>query len=79
MPAHMLRTLGEGGIRRVVIGHTPHGNCPTVVKEGGGAAGSAAVETIMCDTSYSDMSHEDNRGEAVAEVRSLDGRRLHAC
>lgn len=66
LPADLVRRLNAGGITRLVVGHTPHGNCPTVMKsfpEGGGA-----VEVVMADTSYSDMSAEDNRGEAVSEL-----------
>jgi hypothetical protein len=72
MPAHLpesiMRPLNKSGLMRMVIGHTPHGNCPTVIKSGSAAQGSAHFETIMADTSYSDMSKPDNRGVAVSAV-----------
>ena len=75
MPAHIpkpiLRSLNAGGITRLVVGHTPHGNCPTVIKSGSAAQGGAFVETIMADTSYSDMSKPDNRGAAFSSVHLM--------
>ena len=41
-----------------VAGHTPHGNCPTVIKSPG-AGGVGGVELIMADTSYSNMKAGD--------------------
>ena len=46
-------------------GHTPHGNCPTVIPT---PVNGSSVVCIMADTSYSDMSAQDNRGQAVTEV-----------
>ncbi|CAI5742895.1 unnamed protein product [Peronospora destructor] len=33
LPDAIASQLSENGIRRVIIGHTPHGNCPTVIKQ----------------------------------------------
>ena len=66
--------LYDGGVRRLLLGHTPHGNCPTVIKSAAGAAGSAAsVDTFMADTSFSNMKDPsgDNRGCAVSELSLL--------
>lgn len=65
-PAELVDLLTRNGISRVVVGHTPHGNCPTVVPHDG-------VTLVMADTSFSQMASNlsftgDNRGEAVAEV-----------
>jgi len=75
MPLELVEMLNKNGIRRIIVGHTPHGNCPTVIHNavptgGSGSASSATcgVELIMADTSYSDMSADDNRGVAVSEV-----------
>lgn len=61
MPKDVVDMLTSAGIDRVIIGHTPHGNCPTVIKQ-------EAVETLMADTSFSDMSAADNRGSAVSTI-----------
>lgn len=58
LPPTISRQLLEAGYTRLVVGHTPHGNCPTVVP--------GAVQTIMADTSYSNMKAADNRGDAVS-------------
>lgn len=50
----------KNNIHRVLAGHTPHGDCPTVIAE--------KVQVILVDTSYSDMSKPDNRGDAVSEL-----------
>jgi len=55
------KTLNESGIRRVVVGHQPHGYAPAVVKD-------EYLEVIDADTSYSDITAKDNRGKAVSEV-----------
>lgn len=72
MPLHppeaLIRTLNMNGVRRVVCGHTPHGNCPTVIKTGGATPDAAQLEVILADTSYSDVTAADSRGCAVAEV-----------
>ena len=46
----LVHQLHDSGIRRMVVGHTPHGNCPTVIKC---KADDAFVDVIMADTSYS--------------------------
>eukprot|EP01120_Amphizonella_sp_Union-15-10_P008817 TRINITY_DN3242_c0_g1_i1.p1 TRINITY_DN3242_c0_g1~~TRINITY_DN3242_c0_g1_i1.p1 ORF type:complete len:181 (-),score=24.77 TRINITY_DN3242_c0_g1_i1:34-576(-) len=53
--------LKKSGIYRVVTGHKPFGDSPTVIKSHG-------VEFITADTSFSDPSKSDNRGIAVSEV-----------
>ncbi|POM68904.1 Hypothetical protein PHPALM_14871 [Phytophthora palmivora] len=75
VPDEIASLLSESGIRRVIIGHTPHGNCPTVVKQtqqrtcATDASGTVPFEdVIMCDTSYSDARASDNRGSAASEV-----------
>ena len=71
MPESLIRRLHAGGVRRVLVGHTPHGNCPTIIKNGEGAE---QVLVVMGDTSYSDMKSKDNRGQAVSAVSlSADG------
>jgi hypothetical protein len=66
------RMLNKGGIRRVVVGHTPHGMCPTIIKSGGPGMVEPGLMVVMADTSYSDMKAADNRGRAVSEVQLLD-------
>lgn len=66
MPQGLAQQLLGAGYSRLVIGHTPHGNCPTVVP--------GPVQVIMADTSYSDMKAPDNRGEAA----SVRARRVRA-
>jgi len=74
MPSEMVDALNAQGITRLVVGHTPHGTCPTVVKQGSSAAGDeggggdGAFEVIMCDTSFSDLKAPDNRGAAISSV-----------
>jgi len=54
--------LHENGVRWVVCGHQPQGNCPTII------AGDK-VSVVCCDTSYSDMSSSpDLRGKVVTHV-----------
>ena len=65
--------LNRGGIRRILVGHTPHGICPTVVKSGGPGTCAPCVEVVMADTSFSDMTAPDNRGQAVFEVQVRRG------
>lgn len=81
MAPSLLRELNQCGIARVVVGHTPHGSCPTIIKSGapvGGPGSShAAVEVVMADTSYSDMEASDNRGRAVSDVQLLRNGSVH--
>ena len=55
--------LLRGGVRRVVVGHKPTGDCPAVL-----SAARTGVEIVSADTSYSDSSAGDNRGAAIAVV-----------
>lgn len=68
LPSSTIKTLAANGIDKVIVGHTPHGNCPTVINQGGKEVGSASVQVIMCDTSYSDAKADDNRGIAASDV-----------
>jgi len=53
------------GVYRMVLGHTPHGNCPTMIRCGDE---SCPFLVAMVDTSYSDMRAADNRGTAVSTL-----------
>uniref|UniRef100_M4BWE2 Calcineurin-like phosphoesterase domain-containing protein n=1 Tax=Hyaloperonospora arabidopsidis (strain Emoy2) TaxID=559515 RepID=M4BWE2_HYAAE len=84
LPDKTASLLSKSGIRRVIIGHTPHGNCPTVIKQPQGQIntcpsdanvsrchsvdGVSFEDVILCDTSYSDIQARDNRGSAASEV-----------
>jgi len=65
LPTQVVDKLKRDGINRILVGHTPHGNCPTVVTSLGT---SGSVDLIMADTSYSDMSAADNRGGALSTI-----------
>lgn len=67
MDLKLTKKLNKAGIARIVVGHTPHGNCPTVIKS------HHSLTVVMADTSFSDMSVRDNRGCAVSEVRVIRG------
>jgi hypothetical protein len=41
----LIETLARSGIHRLVVGHTPSGDCPSVLREG-------AFELILADNSY---------------------------
>jgi hypothetical protein len=43
-PPDLLGFLVSQGVSRVIVGHTPHGNCPTVIPHEG-------LTVIMGDTS----------------------------
>lgn len=43
-PLPIVRSLNENGIYRLVVGHTPHGNCPTVIKNRCGEHGEYCLE-----------------------------------
>lgn len=60
-PPSIASRLLAVGITRVVVGHQPHGTCPTLIR-------GAGVDVLMVDTSYSDMKAPDNRGAAVSCV-----------
>lgn len=53
--------LNNYGVRRIVVGHKPHGHCPSVMKD-------PKIEIIDADTSYSDMNSPTCRGQAVSAV-----------
>jgi hypothetical protein len=55
--------LLKDGIRRVIVGHKPTGDCPAVL-----SALYTGVEIVSADTSFSDTSASDNRGMAFASV-----------
>ena len=65
LPDEVVKELATAKIKRVVIGHTPHGNAPTIIPC---RSADNFVHLIMCDTSYSDSSKDDMRGEAVSTV-----------
>jgi len=72
VPDEAMEILNKGGIRRLVVGHTPHGTCPTIIKSGGPGMTEPGLLVVMADTSYSDMKAPDNRGRAVSEVQLFD-------
>ncbi|TMW66349.1 hypothetical protein Poli38472_004114 [Pythium oligandrum] len=84
LPSYAANLLTANSINRIIVGHTPHGTCPTVIKQPQtenrtDSQVCEAVhrfdEVLMCDTSYSDMQAPDNRGLAASEVILLpDGR-----
>ena len=79
MPSDVMLKLNRGGVHRLIVGHTPHGTCPTVIRSGGPGMHAPGITVVMADTSFSDMAAADNRGGAVAEVqvRSGDVVRVH--
>jgi len=71
-PPELVDYLRGQGIHRVVVGHTPHGNCPTVIPHEG-------LTVVMGDTSYSDVKADaafvgDNRGDAASVILVEGGR-----
>jgi len=68
LPPDLVAQLRASGITRVVVGHTPHGVAPTIIKSELPSDTSGGVTLIMADTSYSDMRACDNRGSACCEV-----------
>jgi hypothetical protein len=44
-PASVIARLRESGVERVVVGHTPSGDCPAIVRAGG-------FELVLADNSY---------------------------
>mmetsp|Transcript_18751 Transcript_18751/g.58762 ORF Transcript_18751/g.58762 Transcript_18751/m.58762 type:complete len:695 (+) Transcript_18751:26-2110(+) len=65
-PPELVSYLKRNGVQNVVVGHTPHGNAPTVIQNDG-------VTVVMGDTSFSHMSSDvhyrgDNRGTAVSQI-----------
>ena len=66
-PATVAKLAGEG-IHRLVLGHTPHGNCPTAFTTGGPEH---ELLVLMVDTSFSDFGAADKRGGAVSDVQLM--------
>jgi len=64
-PKDVIEKLNAHGLHRLVVGHTPHGNCPTIIRSSTETGG---LQVVMADTSYSDMRTPDNRGSAVSTV-----------
>lgn len=65
-PPALVEHLKKQNVKYVVVGHTPHGNAPTVIQHDG-------VTCVMADTSFSNMKSNhyyqgDNRGTAVSAV-----------
>ena len=54
--------LSQSGVHRIIVGHQPHGDCPSVL------ATDPMVQVVTGDTSYSDINQADNRGCAVSEI-----------
>ena len=86
-PDVVVSHLRQHGIHRLVVGHTPQGNCPTVIKQPIVAVAPGLLQmpwrtsppmfdVIMADTSFSDMTSADCRGCAVSEVALLPGDRV---
>jgi hypothetical protein len=67
--------LAESGVRRVVVGHTPSGDCPAIVRDDG-------FEMILADTSYAPRepgasvtlrgARVEVRGRTLIDERSLE-------
>eukprot|EP00966_Prymnesium_polylepis_P016821 388094-Prymnesium_polylepis.1 len=64
VPDAAMQLLNDSGVRRLVVGHTPHGTCPTIIKGGGPGMTLPGLVVVMADTSFSDMKAADNRGRA---------------
>eukprot|EP00440_Ansanella_granifera_P045905 gb/GFBE01049722.1/.p1 GENE.gb/GFBE01049722.1/~~gb/GFBE01049722.1/.p1 ORF type:complete len:720 (+),score=109.54 gb/GFBE01049722.1/:1-2160(+) len=74
-PVDVVNQLTSQGIKAVVVGHTPHGNAPTLIPHGNNFI------LLMGDTSFSDMKGDkafagDNRGNAVCDM-SCNGEQWH--
>lgn len=67
MPAETLEKLTSAGLSMLILGHTPHGTCPSPLREGSGDQHSPFI-TLLVDTSYSQMGVPGNRGPAAAAV-----------
>ncbi len=55
-PEHVVSALAAAGLRRVVVGHTPSGDCPALLREPSG------FELVLADNSYGRV----ERGSRVA-------------
>ena len=49
-PSAIVARLLENGIRRVVVGHTPSGDCPAILRDG-------EFELVLADNSYGRLEH----------------------
>eukprot|EP00854_Cymbomonas_tetramitiformis_P003742 gene3742-4681_t len=58
----VVQYLNGSGIHRVVVGHKPVGDSPLIIPH-------SDLEIVMGDTSFSDVSADDNRGIACHEAR----------
>jgi len=72
LPTKVVARLNRSGIHKLFVGHTPHGNAPTLMQSEG-------LLMVMADTSYSDMSAADNRGSAISEVQILEDGAVRVC
>ena len=59
--ASVARYLNRSGVHRVIVGHKPFGDSPTVIDQPG-------LEVVSADQSYADPRAKDNRGAAVSET-----------
>eukprot|EP01004_Peranema_trichophorum_P002818 NODE_1847_length_1784_cov_61.906683_g1567_i0.p1 GENE.NODE_1847_length_1784_cov_61.906683_g1567_i0~~NODE_1847_length_1784_cov_61.906683_g1567_i0.p1 ORF type:complete len:542 (+),score=71.76 NODE_1847_length_1784_cov_61.906683_g1567_i0:83-1708(+) len=66
MPQYITDALLSSAINFMLVGHTPHGNSPTVIRQEGNTGNKFYI--IMADTGYSDSSCPDGRGSAVSDV-----------
>jgi len=71
LESDLCKRLLKCGVRRLLLGHTPHGNCPTIIRCGDENDGSAFL-IVKADTSYSDMKAPDNRGDACSTIDVLN-------
>jgi hypothetical protein len=71
----VIRALAEAGVRRLVVGHTPSGDCPAILRDRG-------FELMLADNSYGriergsrvTLTHDETRVEGVSELD--DGTRV---
>lgn len=61
MDLNTVMLLNTAGIRRVIVGHQPGGDTPTVMQQPG-------MSVLMGDNSYCDVSALDGRGLSVTEI-----------
>lgn len=75
--AGISQALTSAGVARLIVGHTPVGNCPSVIRSVPGVpnplamANEGGLTVFMCDTSYSNLAKipgGGQRGKAVSEV-----------
>lgn len=78
------QVLTGAGVNRVIVGHTPVGNCPAVIRstsevsnplsteiDGEGGFAGSGLTVFMCDTSHSNIAKVaggGQRGKAVCEL-----------